>query len=210
MNAPFYFRLHFIGLRHTTPTKTLLTNRAHLPRITRSNISSIGVTQVSHSNIMASETPTIKTTVLPVDATKFGSLKARTVPNDFLDDLDIELDPHSVDAQYLRQAAEQLKTSDIPVAFPTETVYGLGADATRSSATKGIYKAKQRPADNPLIVHFASLEQLRALLRPVADSNDNVHENSKEDPIPSIYKPLIEQFCPTHHTRHSHLKLQPV
>ena len=108
---------------------------------------------------MASEPPLLKTTVLPVDATKLGSLKARSVPDDYLDDLEIELDPHSVDAQYLRQAAEQLKTSDIPVAFPTETVYGLGADATRSSATKGIYKAKQRPADNPLIVHFASLEQ---------------------------------------------------
>jgi hypothetical protein len=53
---------------------------------------------------MASEPPLLKTTVLPVDATKLGSLKAKSVPNDYLDDLDIELDPHSVDAQYLRQA----------------------------------------------------------------------------------------------------------
>lgn len=145
---------------------------------------------------MASEPPLLKTTVLPVDATKLGSLKARTVQNDILDDLDIELDPNSVDAQYLRQAAEQLKTSDIPVAFPTETVYGLGADATRSSATRGIYKAKQRPADNPLIVHFASLEQLRALLRPSGDGDNNTHDASTEDPIPSIYTPLIKRFWP--------------
>jgi len=103
-----------------------------------------------------------------------------------------------VDAQHLRRAAEQLKTSDIPVAFPTETVYGLGADATRSAATKGIYKAKQRPADNPLIVHFASLEQLRALLRPKHDASttNGTSTATEDDPIPSIYHPLITKFWP--------------
>jgi L-threonylcarbamoyladenylate synthase len=148
-------------------------------------------------HIMSSE-QSLKTTVLPVDATKLGTLTARNVQDDYLDDLEIELDPHSLDAQHLRRAAEQLKTSDIPVAFPTETVYGLGADATRSAATKGIYKAKQRPADNPLIVHFASLEQLRALLRP---KNDGTTSNepttpTTEDPIPRIYHSLITKFWP--------------
>lgn len=138
---------------------------------------------------MASDAPLLKTTVLPVDATKLGSLTSRPSQNDILDELDIKLDPNSPDAQHLRSAAEQLRTSDIPVAFPTETVYGLGADATRSSATKGIYKAKQRPADNPLIVHFASLEQLRNLLRSPTDAPDT-------DPIPPIYKPLITKFWP--------------
>lgn len=145
---------------------------------------------------MASESSTMKTTALPVDATKIGSLKAKVVSNDILDDLDIELDPRSPDAQHLRQAAEQLKTSDIPVAFPTETVYGLGADATRSSATRGLYKAKQRPADNPLIVHFASLQQLRALLKPANDNSSAVDGVTKDDPIPSIYEPLIKRFWP--------------
>lgn len=140
-------------------------------------------------NAMASDAPLHETTVLPVDATRLGSLTSRPSQNDILDELDIELDPNSPDAQHLRSAAEQLRTSDIPVAFPTETVYGLGADATRSSATKGIYKAKQRPADNPLIVHFASLEQLRTLLRSPTDALDM-------DPIPPIYKPLITKFWP--------------
>jgi len=150
-----------------------------------------------HTTTMSSEQP-LKTTVLPVDATKLGRLTARNVQHDYLDDLEIELDPQSVDAQHLRRAAEQLKTSDIPVAFPTETVYGLGADATRSSATRGIYKAKQRPADNPLIVHFASLEQLRALLRPRNDKTATTSTTTtpKEDPIPSIYHPLITKFWP--------------
>ncbi|KAJ4296131.1 hypothetical protein N0V88_004834 [Collariella sp. IMI 366227] len=57
----------------------------------------------------------------------------------------------------LYEAAHLLRTSSIPVAFPTETVYGLGADATRSAAVKGIYSAKGRPSDNPLIIHEGKL-----------------------------------------------------
>jgi L-threonylcarbamoyladenylate synthase len=90
----------------------------------------------------------------------------------------------------LRQAAEYLKSHDIPVAFPTETVYGLGADATRSAAVKGIYSAKGRPSDNPLIVHVCDLDMLRGLLR----STDQT--NAHDDPIPAIYKPLIDRFWP--------------
>src|SRR5690349_21589133 len=44
------------------------------------------------------------------------------------------------------------------VAFPTETVYGLGADATHSAAVEKIYRAKGRPPTNPLIVHVSSIE----------------------------------------------------
>ena len=49
------------------------------------------------------------------------------------------------------------------VAFPTETVYGLGAAATDQRAVRKIFKAKGRPADNPLIVHVASLEQVKEI-----------------------------------------------
>ena len=138
MNASIPLRSRIINSIGTISTKHICANRARISYRVGVHINIPGVTQRYYSHIMASEPPLLKTTVLPVDATKLGSLKARSVPNDYLDDLDIELDPHSVDAKYLRQAAEQLKTSDIPVAFPTETVYGLGADATRSSATKGI------------------------------------------------------------------------
>jgi L-threonylcarbamoyladenylate synthase len=197
MNARFPLHLRTINSTGKIYTNYLCSIRVRISQRVGVHINRTGITQRYYSHIMASEPPLLKTTVLPVDATKLGSLKAKSVPNDYLDDLDIELDPHSVDAQYLRQAAEQLKTSDIPVAFPTETVYGLGADATRSSATKGIYKAKQRPADNPLIVHFASLEQLRALLRPSTNNDGGATEaSSTEDPIPSIYKPLIKKFWP--------------
>lgn len=60
---------------------------------------------------------------------------------------------------FLIEAAELLKKGEL-VAFPTETVYGLGADATNPSAVEKIYLAKERPQDNPLIVHIANLEQL--------------------------------------------------
>lgn len=85
----------------------------------------------------------------------------------------------------LEPAAEYLRTKDTPVAFPTETVYGLGADATRSASVKGIYSAKGRPSDNPLIVHVSDLHMLRNLL----GSQDGTA-------IPARYKTLIEKFWP--------------
>ena len=145
--------------------------------------------------------PKLQTKVLPVDAQSIGKVTAVSIQNDLLDTFEIDLDSQSPDATNLRFAAEQLSHSDIPVAFPTETVYGLGADATRSSAVNGIYKAKQRPADNPLIVHFASLKQLRDLLSPQqcyvkSQVNGHIANGTSPDPIPDIYKPLISRFWP--------------
>ncbi|KAK3669628.1 hypothetical protein LTR78_010503 [Recurvomyces mirabilis] len=136
------------------------------------------------------------TAILPVNAKNIGKLKIRPKSDDLLDDIEIDLDETSSDAQHLLRAAEELRTSNVPIAFPTETVYGLGADATRSNAVQGIYHAKQRPSDNPLIVHFASLDQLRALLRPGMSIGDGPSINATNDPIPSIYRPLIKQFWP--------------
>jgi L-threonylcarbamoyladenylate synthase len=56
-------------------------------------------------------------------------------------------------------AAAHLKAGDL-VAFPTETVYGLGADASNSKAVERIYSVKGRPNDHPLIVHIASMERM--------------------------------------------------
>ena len=57
----------------------------------------------------------------------------------------------------IRRAAELLKRGAL-VVFPTETVYGLGGNATDSEAAKKIYAAKGRPSDNPLIIHVARPE----------------------------------------------------
>ncbi|CAN2223909.1 SUA5 Putative translation factor (SUA5) [Candidatus Nanopelagicaceae bacterium] len=62
-------------------------------------------------------------------------------------------------ADAMARAAEQLKAGSL-VAFPTETVYGLGADATNPDAVARIYKAKGRPADHPLIVHLGDMQDI--------------------------------------------------
>lgn len=62
----------------------------------------------------------------------------------------------------IRQAANMLRCGGL-VAFPTETVYGLGANALNEEAVQRIFAAKGRPANNPLIVHVASIEQAREL-----------------------------------------------
>lgn len=65
-----------------------------------------------------------------------------------------------------RQAAEYLKKGEI-AAIPTETVYGLAADATNGQAVKKIFEAKGRPQDNPLISHISSMEMLPMVWRKV-------------------------------------------
>lgn len=66
------------------------------------------------------------------------------------------------------QTAADLLIDGKLVAFPTETVYGLGADALNPAAVKRIFEAKGRPSDNPLIAHIASLEQLTQLVIEVS------------------------------------------
>ncbi len=63
------------------------------------------------------------------------------------------------DPQAVLEAARRIQAGGL-VGFPTETVYGLGADASSDSAVAGIFAAKGRPADHPLIVHVASQEQV--------------------------------------------------
>ncbi|KAL8930506.1 MAG: hypothetical protein Q9208_000690 [Pyrenodesmia sp. 3 TL-2023] len=138
----------------------------------------------------------IRTVVLPVDITRIGDFVFKEAEKGFLGVWDIQLSQDGHDAANLLQAVGKLQTSSLPVAFPTETVYGLGADATRGDAVAGIYKAKQRPADNPLIVHFSSLPQLRRLLSPSSDPESVPPNGMSQDPIPVIYHPLISRFWP--------------
>ena len=111
----------------------------------------------------------------------------------------------------LRETAAYLRTRDAPVAIPTETVYGLAADATRSAAVRGIYEAKGRPSDNPLIIHVSDLSMLREVLTPASppvpshsvtngagstETTSNGTAAAAEGEIPAIYMPLIQRFWP--------------
>jgi L-threonylcarbamoyladenylate synthase len=72
------------------------------------------------------------------------------------------------DNEEMIAAAASLLRRGQTVAFPTETVYGLGADATNSTAVNLIFTAKGRPSDNPLIVHIAEQSQLEGLVTAAA------------------------------------------
>lgn len=71
----------------------------------------------------------------------------------------VRLDPLKPDRSVLEEAAEVLRKGGL-VAFPTETVYGLGADAFSRTAVLRVYEVKRRPLDNPVIVHVSRLEML--------------------------------------------------
>ena len=66
----------------------------------------------------------------------------------------IKVNPEMFDDGELKEACEILKRNGL-VAFPTETVYGLGGDGMHKEASAKIYAAKGRPSDNPLIIHIA-------------------------------------------------------
>jgi L-threonylcarbamoyladenylate synthase len=71
-------------------------------------------------------------------------------------------------ANDIQKAAERLKSGHL-VAFPTETVYGLGADATNENAVKRIYQVKGRPTDHPLIVHLSSINALNVWAKEIPE-----------------------------------------
>lgn len=73
----------------------------------------------------------------------------------------------------LRQAGEILRNGGL-VAFPTETVYGLGGDGLNKESSKKIYAAKGRPSDNPLIIHIVDMEALPYIVSEVSRSVEKV------------------------------------
>lgn len=80
-----------------------------------------------------------------------------------------KVDPQRPDMQVVDEAARIIKEGGL-VAFPTETVYGLGADALNGDSSRKIYEAKGRPSDNPLIVHIADLESIYRIAGNVPDA----------------------------------------
>lgn len=89
--------------------------------------------------------------------------------------------------QDLPRAAELLLSGEL-VAFPTETVYGLGADATNPKAVKRVYEAKGRPSDNPLIVHVASLEELSPFVKELPPEAKTLAEAFWPGPLTMIFE----------------------
>ena len=84
------------------------------------------------------------------------------------------------DDNEIAEAGEILRNGGL-VAFPTETVYGLGASAFDSDAAKKIYAAKGRPSDNPLIVHICDKGQIKDIAEEIPESAKKVIDNLSKD-----------------------------
>ncbi|HSE45423.1 MAG TPA: L-threonylcarbamoyladenylate synthase [Gemmatimonadales bacterium] len=103
----------------------------------------------------------------------------------------VAVDPKAPDPLVISQAADLLRRGDI-VAFPTETVYGLGGNALEESAVRRIFEAKGRPSHNPLIVHVASIEAARALTKGWSESAERLARKFWPGPLTLVLPKAVE------------------
>lgn len=93
-----------------------------------------------------------------------------------------KVDPNNIDQEIIAQAAELIKRGEV-VAFPTETVYGLGADGLNPDAVRAIFTAKGRPADNPLILHICRIADLSRIAAEIPDQARQLMERFWPGPL---------------------------
>lgn len=105
----------------------------------------------------------------------------------FMKTLIEKIDRHQMDEAVLAKAGEILKNGGL-VAFPTETVYGLGANALDENAAMKTYAAKGRPSDNPLIIHIADVEDLPIVARNISDKAKQIIERFWPGPLTLIFE----------------------
>ncbi|MCI8639776.1 MAG: threonylcarbamoyl-AMP synthase [Coprococcus sp.] len=98
-----------------------------------------------------------------------------------------KIDRNRIDMDIIEQAGEILKNGGL-VAFPTETVYGLGANALDERAAEKTYAAKGRPSDNPLIVHIARLEELDGIAADIPIAAKTLADNFWPGPLTMIFR----------------------
>lgn len=98
-----------------------------------------------------------------------------------------KIDSNNIDRNELKKHSELLKNGET-VIFPTETVYGLGANALDEKAVKKIYEAKGRPSDNPLIVHIHNKDLIYGLAKDINEKALKIIENFWPGPLTIILK----------------------
>ncbi|MDD3795308.1 MAG: L-threonylcarbamoyladenylate synthase [Lachnospiraceae bacterium] len=92
-----------------------------------------------------------------------------------------------IDAGAMKMAGQILKDGGL-VAFPTETVYGLGGNALDAAASAKIYAAKGRPSDNPLIVHIADFDALDSIVKEIPETARKLAEAFWPGPLTMIFR----------------------
>lgn len=97
----------------------------------------------------------------------------------------------NIDMEIIREAGDVIRRGGL-VAFPTETVYGLGADGMDAAASAKIYAAKGRPSDNPLILHIADIGQLDDIASEIPDKARLLMDSFWPGPMTLIFKKKAE------------------
>ena len=97
-----------------------------------------------------------------------------------------QIDKNRIDREKLREAGLLLLAGEL-VAFPTETVYGLGGNALDASASRKIYAAKGRPSDNPLIVHIADWDSLSKITAQIPEGAKKLADAYWPGPLTMIF-----------------------
>ncbi|MCR5655078.1 MAG: threonylcarbamoyl-AMP synthase [Lachnospiraceae bacterium] len=93
----------------------------------------------------------------------------------------------TIPAEKIKQAGDVIKRGGL-VAFPTETVYGLGGDGLNPASSKKIYAAKGRPSDNPLIIHVTGREALPYIVKEIPESAEELIAHFWPGPLTIILK----------------------
>ena len=99
----------------------------------------------------------------------------------------ITIDHKAMDEAVLQEAGTIIKNGGL-VAFPTETVYGLGGDALNKESSRKIYAAKGRPSDNPLIVHICSMDALKPIVEEIPETVERLADAFWPGPLTIIMK----------------------
>lgn len=98
-----------------------------------------------------------------------------------------KVDSDNIDNTIIDKAADIIKSGGL-VAFPTETVYGLGGDGLNPEASMKIYAAKGRPSDNPLILHISDISQLSTLVSEIPENAKRLASEFWPGPLTMILK----------------------
>ena len=98
-----------------------------------------------------------------------------------------KVDENCIDEKIMKEAGALLIAGAL-VAFPTETVYGLGANALDAKAAAKIYAAKGRPSDNPLIVHIADMESLKLITEEIPEAAYQLADKFWPGPLTMVLK----------------------
>ena len=98
----------------------------------------------------------------------------------------VKIEEEQIDQEAIVRAGEILKRGGL-VAFPTETVYGLGGDALNENSSRLIYAAKGRPSDNPLIVHITNMDALGKIVTEIPPAARKLAERYWPGPLTMIF-----------------------